>query len=30
LASFPVSMESCFPPASSTETFVASGFIGHP
>src|SRR5450759_736405 len=30
LASFPVSIESCFPPASSTEIFVASGFIGHP
>src|ERR1039458_6963230 len=30
LASFPVSMDSCFPPAISTETFVASGFIGHP
>ena len=30
LASFPDSMESCFPPASSTETFVASGFIVHP
>src|SRR5208282_6778819 len=30
LASFPVSIESCFPPAISTETFVASGFIDHP
>src|SRR5450631_325527 len=30
LASFPVSKEMCFPPASSTEIFVASGFIGHP
>src|ERR1019366_1439055 len=30
LASFPVSMERCFPPAISTETFVASGFIDHP
>src|SRR6266849_4693788 len=29
LASFPVSMERCFPPI-STETFVASGFIDHP
>src|SRR5258708_241519 len=29
LASFPVSKESCFPPAISTETFVASGFIDH-
>src|SRR5208282_2135449 len=30
LASFPVSMESCFPPVSSTDTLVTSGFIGHP
>src|ERR1700732_4220395 len=30
LASFPVSIESCFPPAISTEIFVASGFIDHP
>src|SRR5208283_4688575 len=30
LASFPVSIDSCFPPASSTETLVASGFIIHP
>src|SRR5258708_13175100 len=30
LASFPVSMESCFPPAISTETLTASGFIDHP
>src|SRR5208337_1197162 len=30
LAIFPVSKESCFPPAISTETFVASGFIDHP
>src|ERR1700691_369963 len=29
LANFPVSKESCFPPASSTEIFVASGFIDH-
>src|SRR5271170_5116938 len=30
LASFPVSIERLFPPASSTETFVDSGFIDHP
>src|SRR5271155_2001513 len=30
LASFPVSMESCFPPAISTVTLLTSGFIDHP
>src|SRR3979411_1186757 len=30
LASFPVSIESNFPPAISTAIFVASGFIDHP
>src|SRR5208282_1696921 len=30
LASFPVSIESDFPPAMSTETLLASGFIDHP
>ena len=30
LASFPVSNESCLPPASSTVTVLTSGFIFHP
>jgi hypothetical protein len=30
LANFPVSKESCFPPARSTVTVVGSGFIFYP